>query len=292
MAPRLADPPRLPPPEELASGDFEMVVRRLADDLAFGTDPSRFFGSGFEFAQSRPYVPGDPVRSLDWRITARLGRPFVKEYDTLKRTAAYLVVDTSASMAVGSTALSKHDLALWIAAAVGLVAQRRMSPVAVIGAGERQTRVEPSLLRSDLWRTLEPLRARRLIEETRLAERIRDLGIHAKRSSIVAVISDLHDPDAIPALRTVAERHDVVAIHLIDPAERGELRAGFFRGREAETGRSFLAHGRVRWPSEGAIATDLARSGVSYLRLQTDLPILPPLRRFLAFRPAIGGGRG
>lgn len=283
--------PHLPPPDELASGDFEMVVRRLADDLAFGTDASRFVGSGFEYAQSRPYVPGDSIRAIDWRITARLGRPFVKEYDTLKRTCAYLIVDTSASMAVGSTPLTKHDLAVWIAGGVGLVAQRRMSPVAVLGAGERETRVEPSLLRSDLWQVLEPLRHRRFIEKTRLAERVRDLGLHAKKASMIAVISDLHDPDAIPALRSVAQRHDVMAIHLVDPAERGDLRAGFFRGREAETGRTFTGHGRVRWGREGELASDLARSGVSYLRLQTDLPLLAPLRRFLAFRPSIGGGR-
>src|SRR5437867_9281324 len=111
----------LRPPDELFHADFEMVVRRMADDLAFGTDVSRFVGAGLEYAQSRPYVPGDPVKMMDWRITARLGRPFVKEYETLKRTCLYLVVDTSASMGVSSTVMTKHDMAVWIAAAVGLL---------------------------------------------------------------------------------------------------------------------------------------------------------------------------
>ena len=62
---------RLGPPEELSHGDFEMVVRRLADDLAFGTDASLFTGSGIEYAQSRPYEPGDPIKQIDWRMTAR-----------------------------------------------------------------------------------------------------------------------------------------------------------------------------------------------------------------------------
>ena len=135
-----------------------MVVRRLADDLAFGTDTSMFTGSGLEYAQSRPYEPGDPIKQIDWRMTARSTRTYVKEYEALKRTEVHLLLDTSASMSVSSTSLTKHDLAVWIASAVGVLAQRRLSPCAVIGAGERATRFEPSLLRSDLWQAIEPLR--------------------------------------------------------------------------------------------------------------------------------------
>ncbi len=60
-------------------GDFELVVRRLADDLAFGTDASRFVGSGLEYAQSPPYAPGDSIRQIDWKITARTSGTWVKE---------------------------------------------------------------------------------------------------------------------------------------------------------------------------------------------------------------------
>src|SRR5437762_3263577 len=98
-------------PDELARGDFEMVVRRLADDLAFGSDNSLFVGGGLEYASSRPYQPGDPVRMLNWRLTARTGMAFVKEHEALKRTCVYIVVDTSASMSVASVEPSKHDLA-------------------------------------------------------------------------------------------------------------------------------------------------------------------------------------
>ena len=282
----------LRPPDELARGDFEMVVRRLADDLAFGMDPSRFIGSGLEYAQSRPYAPEDPIKMMDWKITARLGKPFVKEYDTPKRTNVFIVVDTSASMGISSTTITKHDLAVWIASAIGLIAQRRMSPVGVIGGGERETRLNPSLNRADLWQALDPLRASNLSEGTRLSDRLADLDLRAKRSSVFVVISDMHDPDAIPALRHASQKHDCVAIHLMDPAERGRLRAGFFRGQEAESGRSFVAHGGSAWGRGGEVASDLAKSGTSYLRLQTDQPFIAPLRHFLSFRPMMGGGRG
>ena len=173
-----------------------------------------------------------------------------------------------------------------------LIGFSRMSPVGVIGGGERETRLNPSLNRADLWQSLDPLRASNLSEGTRLSDRLADLDLRAKRSSVFIVISDLHDPDAIPAIRHASQKHDCVAIHLMDPAERGMLRAGFFRGQEAESGRSFIAHGGSAWGRAGEVAADFARCGTSYLRLQTDQPFIAPLRHFLSFRPMMGGGRG
>jgi uncharacterized protein (DUF58 family) len=203
----------------------------------------------------------------------------------------YLVIDTSASMGVGSTRLTKHDLAVWIASAVGLVAQRRLSPVAVIGGGERQTRLLPSLRRSDLRQAIEPLRTGSLSERTCLSERLSLLDVRADRRSLVMVISDLHDSREMPALRHIAQKHDCVAIHLADPAEAGRLRAGFYLGQEAETGRTFLAHGRTRWNEAARIDDELVRGGVSALRLRTDQPFVAPLRHFLTARAVSVRGR-
>lgn len=285
-------PAHLKKPEELAHGDFEMVVRRLADDLAFGSDNSLFVGGGLEYASSRPYQVGDSIRMLNWRLTARTGRPFVKEYEALKRTCLYIVVDTSASMAVTSAILSKHDLAVWIAAALGLIGQRRMSPVAIVGAGGRETRVEPSLARSDLWRALEPLRVGSLAEPTLLGERLHALVARVGRSGVIAVLSDLHDPGAAPALRHAAQRHDCIVLHLQDPAESGALRAGFFRGQESETGEVFLGHSYTRWSGAETLRAELVRCGVDYLALRTDQSIVPAVRRFLASRGGLLRGRG
>jgi len=198
--------PRLRPPDELTHLDFEMVVRRLADDLAFGSDASLFVGSGLEYAQSRPYEPGDPVKQIDWRISARLGRAYIKQYETLKRIAMYLVIDTSSSMSAASTRLTKHDMAIWIASAIGLVGLRRMSPVGVVGGGERETRLELSLARGDLWRAIEPLRMHATGETTSVGERLRTLEPRMNRSSLVIVISDLHDPEAVSARQLPVDR--------------------------------------------------------------------------------------
>lgn len=278
-------------PDELARGDFEMVVRRLADDLAFGSDNSLFVGGGLEYASSRPYQPGDSVRMLNWRLTARTGQAFVKVYEALKRTSVYIVVDTSASMSVTSADLSKHDLAVWAASALGLIAQRRMSPVAVVGGGTRETRIEPSLSRNDLWHAIEPLREGDLGESTMVGERLRKLVARLERSSVIVVISDLHDTEAIGSIRQAAHGHDCMILHLMDPSEAGGLKAGFFRGQEAESGRTFLGHSWSAWDAD-EVRGELIRCGADYLRLRTDQSIIPPLRHFLGTRGGLMRGRG
>ena len=282
----------LPAPESLARGDFDIVIRRLADDLAFGSDTSRLVGSGLEYASSRPYIPGDSVRLLNWRLTARTGKPFVREYEALKRTVVYLFVDTSASMSVASTARSKHDLAVWIASAIGLVAQRRMSPVALVSGGERDIPLVPSLSRSELWQAIEPLRTRGVDEQTTLGAQLRRVAQRATRASVMFILSDLHDPDAIPAIRHAAQKHDCSVIHLVDPVETKPLRAGFFRGREAETGRRFVGTSSTVLGEVEAVRDELLRSGADYLRLDTDKPFIPALRHHLGSRGGLARGRG
>ncbi len=268
---------------------FEIAVKRLANDLRYGSDLSRYSGAGVDYLQSRPLVDGDSVKDIDWRVTARTGRYHVKENESLKTTPIYLVVDTSASMAISSTRMSKHALAALVAGGLALAGLRRLSPVGLVAAGDRELHFRPSLSRGRVFQWLHDLRHRRFDERTLLTERIDQIGALLKSTSLVVVISDLHDEGAVPAIKRLAGRHDCIVIQIEDPAERGHLRGGMFRGVEAESGRTFVAHGRTRWflDPEQRPHHALKSAAVDYLLLATDRPFVAPLSRLLQERGAV-----
>jgi uncharacterized protein (DUF58 family) len=272
-------------PPELTDRKFEIAVRRLADDLRYGYDMSPYLGSGIEYVQSRPFVDGDSVRDLDWRTSARMSRYYVKQYEAPKSMPIYLVVDTSASMAFSSRPVSKYLLAVLIAGGLGLAGLRRLSPVGVLGAGDRDVHFQPSLSRAQVFQWLHALRRRHFTERTNLAARMDDLGGWLRSRSLVVAVSDLHDPEAVPAIKRLAQRHDCVAIHLEDPAERGRLRGGVILAEEAESGRTFVARGKSQWFADGEQPGQLLQqAGIDYLLLPTDQPFIAALRRFMADR--------
>src|SRR6185436_8066065 len=162
--------------DTLDSRQFVIALRKLADSLTYGIDKSPFVGSGIEYVQSRPYQMGDSIRAIDWRVTARTGRFHVKEYETPKSMPCYLLIDTSASMTVSSHGRSKYHVALYIAGGLALAALDRVSPVGVVGVGERSLRMRPSLSHARLLQWILLLRKHRYDEGTTLAARIGELS--------------------------------------------------------------------------------------------------------------------
>jgi uncharacterized protein (DUF58 family) len=276
--------------DHLDGRQFELAVRRLADSLSYGTDASPFLGSGIEYVQSRPYQPGDPVKAIDWRVTARTGKVHVKEYEAPKRMPVYLLVDTSASMCVTSKRLSKYAWAVQLAGGLALSALARISPVGVIGCGERPIGARCTLSRDLVFMWLHGLRRYGFGERTMLGRRVRELSSVLENRSMVIVLSDLHDEESIPALKLMAQAHDCVVLQLQDPAELGRIGGGVFRASEAETDRQFVAHSRSRWLDPERTAQGLRSGGIDHLPLRTDRPFLPKLRGFLRRRDSLGKG--
>lgn len=280
----------LPACDDLNSRQFHIAIKRLADSLNYGIDRSPFHGSGIEFAQSRPYVAGDPIKSIDWRVTARTRQLHVKEYEAPKRMPAYLVVDTSASMTIGSGTKTKYSVAVQMAGGLALACLERVSPVGILGGGEAALHVPPTLSRDDVLRWLHQLRHYRYDEQTHLGRRLRDLEPSLKSRILLIVLSDLHDPEAIPALKLLAQRHDCCVIQLRDPSEASLRGSGLFRAREVETGRTFVTHGRAPLLEEHRVRDPLRRAGIDHLIVNTDAPFLDQLRRLFAARGLLGRG--
>jgi len=281
---------QLDPQDHLDERQFSLAIRRLADSLSYGADNSPFLGSGIEYVQSRPYQPGDPVKAIDWRVTARSGRLHVKEYEAPKRMSVWLLLDTSASMCVGSGRLTKYAWAVQVAGALALAALARVSPVGLLGCGERPLDIQPTLSRTRVYLWLHQLRRFHPGEQTRLAQRVRQVSAVAENRCLIIVLSDLHDPGAVPALKSLAQEHDVVVLQFQDPAEAGRLGGGIFRAEEAETGEAFVSHGRRRWLDPAAASHGLKQGAVDHLVLPIDQPFVPRLRGFLRRRGLMGKG--
>jgi uncharacterized protein (DUF58 family) len=267
--------------DPLDSSQFELSIRRLADMLAYGQESSAFLGAGLEFAQSRPYQSGDPVKTIDWRVTARTGRVFVKEYEAPRRMPVYVLVDTSASMVLSSVAgTSKYAMAVQIAGALALATLDQTNPVGLLALGSRSLHAPANQSRRAVLGWLQQLRTGDFREQTLLGERLQNLAARLQNTSVLLVLSDLHDPSGIPALRSLAQRHDVAVLHLQDPSEQSPRVRGIFRAREAETHRSFVSTGnRSRTLCNDVSA--LTQAAIPCLQLIVGKPFNSSLRHFL-----------
>ncbi|MGE3172133.1 MAG: DUF58 domain-containing protein [Planctomycetota bacterium] len=277
-------PGLLPQQEPLAARKFALAIKRMADDLNYGLDPSRYRGSGIDYAQSRPYQAGDAIKSIDWRVTARTGKVFVKEYDAQRRIAAWILIDTSASMTVSSAARSKYELALHIGGGLALACLDAVRPVGVLGTGTRELRVEPTLQKDRVLQWMLALRRHSFAEPTQLVRRIAQLRPTLQSRTLVLVLSDLHEPDSARALSLLAQQHEVAVVWLQDPAEVSMRGAGFVRAQEAETGAALLTHGRRRQTDPTRIERQLRQGGVDHLLVRTDEPFAHRLRHFFRAR--------
>ncbi len=280
----------LEPVEPLNTRRYLLAVRKLADSLSHGTDRSRFLGSGIEYVQSRPYIAGDPVRAIDWRVTARTGKVHIKEFEAPKRMPAWILLDTSASMTIQSTRLSKYAMSTFVAGGLALACLDRVSPVGLLGTGGRDIRVKPSLSKDEVMQWMIKLRNYRYDEGTSLARKVTELNTSLRSRALIIVLSDLHEWSAVNALKLMGQVHDVVAIQMQDPAEIGLPGSGFLRAQEAESGADFTTHGRRQWTDPLKAQRALRRAGVDHLLLRTDQPVAQKIRHFFASRGLIPMG--
>ncbi len=276
--------PVLDQTQPLDSRQFLLAVKRLADSLSYGTDRSPFLGQGLEYVQSRLYVPGDPVKTIDWRVTARTGKAHVKVHETPKSLPVWFIVDTSASMTLASTKTSKYQLAVQIAGGLALACLDRVSPVGVMGGGSREITIKPSLARDTILQWLHQLRTYNFTETTELSSKLLALNPTLRERSLIFILSDLHDPLAIPALKLLGHRHDLAVLLLRDPAEDGLPGAGIIRGREVESGRQFTVRAKKQFTSLTETTTALKHASLDHFVIHTDKPFLAPLRLFLQSR--------
>ena len=300
----------------------EVRTNRLVNDMMGGAYLSHFKGRGMDFEELREYLPGDDVRAIDWNVTRRMGRPFVKRFREERELAAVLAVDVSGSSAFGSGDRTKREFAAEVAATLAGSATRNGDKVALLlFTDEVELFIPPRKGRRHILRIVREM----LVHEPRrrgtdIASALVFLNQVLRRRSIVFLLTDfLHSSanpspvqtdtlspsdgegdgvrgnrDVIAELGLTNTRHDLVCLHLHDPRESELPDAGLVTIEDAETGelleldsarrsvRERFAHANLERLDE--LDRALNRTGVDTLRFNTTEPFAPKLQRFFEIR--------
>ena len=285
-------------PEQVAAEvrRIEITTRHLVRDIVAGEYSSAFRGRGVEFAEVREYQPGDDVRTIDWNVTARLGAAYVKRFLEERELTVLFAVDYSASGAFGTRRRSKRTLAVEVCAVLALAAARSNDRVGVACFTDRLERyVPPRKGRRQVLRVISELLAHDpAARGTDLAASLQALEPLLRRRSVLFLVSDFLADGWRPALGRLARRHDVIAVHLVDPRERELPDVGLLALEDAETGAwrwVDTASPRVRERARAAairfdrgLAGAVEEAGADLLRLDAGEPYGEALLAFFRRR--------
>jgi uncharacterized protein (DUF58 family) len=283
---------------------LQIRTDRLVTDVVAGGYSSVFRGSGIEFDEVREWTEGDDFRSVDWNVTARQGRPFIKKYVEERERTVVCLLDTSASMDGGFSTWSVRGVAARIAACLALSAVQNDDKVGLIGVSDEIDGYVPP--RKGMSHVLRIVRDCLVMPAKSPSG---DLGVGLdfvarvlRRHAIVFMISDFVGWNAPDALGACARRHDVVAVRLL-PHELREPPRGMLRVRDPESGRVRVVdfgHRRQRELYLERVAEWRRRCDESFARSRIDVmdvevpfepdleTIAKPILEFFRMRTARG----
>jgi uncharacterized protein (DUF58 family) len=286
----------------------EVRTNRLVNDTMVGAYLSHFKGRGMDFEELREYIPGDEVRDIDWNVTYRMGRPFVKRYREERELAMVLAVDISASSAFGSLRRTKRQFAAEIAGTLAISATRSSDKVALLLFSDQvELFLPPRKGRRHILRLIrEMLFFRPRHRGTNIPAALAFLNRVLHRRSIIFLLTDflhsigpaLAQPGAgrgtVEELGLTNVRHDMVCVHLHDPCESRLPPAGLLTVEDAETGEllevdSSRAAVREKFAATNAerlaeLDRALRRAGVDTLRFSTAESFAQTLQTFFETR--------
>lgn len=275
---------------------LEIVARRSVSAVFAGEYQSAFRGRGIEFEDVREYQPGDDVRAIDWNVTARAGRPFVKRFVEERELNVLLAVDLSASTRIGSTLMPKRETMAELVAALSLAATRTNDRVGLLLFTDRVERfLAPGKGRGRAIRLIrEVIGAEPVGERTNIAAAMDHVMRVQRRRAVLFLISDFLDSNDDGSLQMTARRHDPIALRVVDPLERRLPNVGLVRLRDIETGRTrTIDAGSARVRRAFAERADheqvefserMNRIGVDHATIITSEPYIPALRRLFRQR--------
>ena len=275
---------------------LELRTRRLVDSAFGGQYHSVFKGRGMNFEDVRAYNAGDEVRFIDTNVTARTGDLHVKNFTEERELTVVLLVDVSASGSFGSVSQSKRELAAEVASVLAFSAVGNRDKVGLLLFTDGiELFLPPQKGRGHVLRIIrEVLYFQPQGRKTDLGAALEYLNKVVTRRAVVFLLSDFQSPDFSRPLGVASQRHDLVAVPVVDPLEEELPDIGRVSLEDAETGAIYevnTSDRRVRAAFVDAVSTRrqqlaalLRRARVDAITLRTDTDYLPALRSFFQQR--------
>ncbi len=221
---------------------IEIRIRGMVNELFAGEYHSVFKGRGMEFAEVREYLPGDDIRNIDWNVSARMNRPFVKIFEEERELTTIIVFDNSASQRFGTRNQFKEQMAIEIAALLASSALKNNDKVGLLIFDDAvRTFIPPRKGRHHILRVIRELIFALENPEfsatgTNLKEALQYVNKILKRKATIFLISDFLTDGFQRDLQVISRRHDVVAIRVHDPLESRLPQSGLWMLEDAESG--------------------------------------------------------
>jgi len=292
-------------PEEIFKKVRHIHIRtsHMVQDVLAGQYESVFKGQGMEFEEVREYQPGDDIRTIDWNVTARTGRPFVKKFVEERELTVMLMVDLSGSLRFGSVERSKAELAAELCAVIAFSAIANNDKVGlIIFTDQIEEFIPPKKGRRHVLRVIRDVLS--FTPEghgTDIAIALEYLSKVTTRRTVSFLVSDFFEQaedeaasNYEQALRIASKRHDVIAVTISDPRERELPKLGLMEFQDAETGETVLIdlssrRGRAQFQrlaeEQAQQRSNLFRlAGIDTISLQTGEPYVGELLKFFHMR--------
>ncbi len=218
---------------------------RLVNSMMAGQYKSVFRGTGMEFEEVREYSPGDDVKSIDWKVSARLGRPYIKRYREERELVVILLVDLSASGNFGTRENLKRDTAVEAAAILAFNAIRNNDKVGLILFTDKVEKyIPPKKGSSHVWRVIREIYTYEPENRgTDIKEAVSYMGRVLNKRAVVFLISDFLDKNYMKELKIISRKHEFIAVLLSDPGEFILPQSGIITIKDFETGETICLDG-------------------------------------------------
>lgn len=275
---------------------IEIKTRRVVEDYFSGKYQSVFKGTGMNFSDVREYYPGDDVRRIDWNVTSRLGKPYVKEFIEERERTIFIAVDISASGDFGSEGKSKIELACEIASVFAFSALKNRDKVGLVMFSDSVERyLPPGKSIGYVMRIIrEILCFKRRSGRTDIGGALRFINEVCKKRAVVFLISDFIGEDYEKSLRAVNRKHDLIAVGIKDSLEDALPEAGLVEFEDSESGETIIidtsdrdfraAYERFVEGRAESMKSLFGKAKVDYVALKTAESYIKPLYAFFKMR--------